>query len=156
MCLLAGDSTRSEMDPPATVSPPIGATTSSLGSSLNPPSPSRTPAQSRRSAGTVPGSSMTETTVSPSLGDSSLPQADLSERGLGIVSGSGVAALGSGVVTESAAPSTSSDHQHPITRLQQGISKPKQYTDGTVRWCMSSTISIDEPTSVDEAFGNKN
>lgn len=25
----------------------------------------------------------------------------------------------------------------PVTRLQRGISKPKQYTDGTVRWCMA-------------------
>jgi hypothetical protein len=48
------------------------------------------------------------------------------------------------------------EHQRPVTRLQQGFTKPKQYTDGTVRWCMSSITSADESPSMDEAFGNKN
>jgi hypothetical protein len=46
--------------------------------------------------------------------------------------------------------------QRPTTRLQQGISKPKSYTDGTVRWCMVATSPTVEPTSVDEALRNTN
>lgn len=34
--------------------------------------------------------------------------------------------------------------------------KPKQFNDGTVRWCMSSTVNADENPSVGEAFGNPN
>lgn len=45
--------------------------------------------------------------------------------------------------------------QRPTTRLQQGINKPKGYTDGTVRWCMVAMLSAGEPTSVDETFANK-
>lgn len=40
----------------------------------------------------------------------------------------------------------------PTTRSQHGITRPKQYTDGTVRWCMHSTLSADEPHSVGEAL----
>lgn len=47
-----------------------------------------------------------------------------------------------------AAPSSS----HPTTRLQQGITKPKIYTDGTVRWCTLATSSADEPATVDDAL----
>jgi histone deacetylase 1/2 len=43
-----------------------------------------------------------------------------------------------------------------ITRLQREISKPKQYTDGTVKWCMESTVASEEPNNVDEALGNPN
>lgn len=41
----------------------------------------------------------------------------------------------------------------PRTRLQGGISKPKIYTDGTVRYsCFTST---GEPSNLEEALGNK-
>jgi len=43
----------------------------------------------------------------------------------------------------------------PITRLSQGISQPKQYTDGTVRWCMMVATS-DEPSTVSEALQDEN
>lgn len=41
--------------------------------------------------------------------------------------------------------------QRPTTQLQHGISKPKIYTDGTVRWGMLASAT-EEPSSVDEAF----
>jgi hypothetical protein len=43
-----------------------------------------------------------------------------------------------------AAPAASPPSR-PTTRLQQGITKPKIYTDGTVRWCNLATSSTDEP-----------
>jgi len=44
----------------------------------------------------------------------------------------------------------------PTTRLQQGISKPKSYSDGTVCWCMLATSPAGEPSTLDEALGDKN
>jgi hypothetical protein len=44
--------------------------------------------------------------------------------------------------------------QGPVTRLQKGISKPKIYTDGTVRWGMSASVAAQEPTSVDQALAD--
>jgi histone deacetylase 1/2 len=41
---------------------------------------------------------------------------------------------------------------HHGTRLQHGIRKPKQYTDGTVRWGLHSTLESVEPTSVKVAL----
>jgi len=37
---------------------------------------------------------------------------------------------------------------HYDTRLQSRISKPKQYTDGTVRWGLNSIVEPEEPTTV--------
>ena len=51
-----------------------------------------------------------------------------------------------------AAPVTA---QRPVTRLQHGIQKPKVYTDGTIRWGLSSSSSPSEPTSVTEALRDK-
>jgi histone deacetylase 1/2 len=48
-------------------------------------------------------------------------------------------------------PAAAQAPQGPVTRLQRGISKPKIYTDGTVRWCQLATTSCDEPNSVAEA-----
>jgi hypothetical protein len=45
--------------------------------------------------------------------------------------------------------------QRPTMRLQQGIRKPKSYTDGTVHWCMQATSS-DEPSTLGEALGDRN
>jgi len=42
----------------------------------------------------------------------------------------------------------------PVTRLQRGIVKPKEYTDGTVRWCMHTLVQPEEPNSVEEALLN--
>jgi hypothetical protein len=52
------------------------------------------------------------------------------------------------------APVNPNQATQPTTRLQRGISKPKQYTGGTVRWCMTATASSKEPNSVDEALND--
>jgi histone deacetylase 1/2 len=53
-------------------------------------------------------------------------------------------------------PAAASDgYQRPVTRLQQGITKPKTYTDGTVHWCMVGTVAAEEPSSVEEALGDE-
>jgi histone deacetylase 1/2 len=78
------------------------------------------------------------------------PDADL-------LPGSGVAAGGSDVPPMNVvvpASSSNTQQQRPSTRLQQGISKPKVYTDGTVRWCMLASSAIEEPSTVDEALGD--
>lgn len=80
--------------------------------------------------------------------------------------GSPTAAGGSGVALDSALsstpdtgplPSASSPPPPPVqqrvTRLQHGISKPKQFTNGTVRWGMSATSS-EEPATVHVALSD--
>lgn len=82
--------------------------------------------------------------------------------------GSGVAIEGSGVVIAEGSgmvpilcvdSSTSMSlvvalAQRPNTRLQQGISKPKTYTDWIVDWCILA--NGEEPTNVDDAFRDTN
>ena len=59
---------------------------------------------------------------------------------------------GSSVAVDPVAPTAP---PRPITRLSQGISQPKQYTDGTVRWCMMAATS-EEPSTVSEALQDEN
>jgi histone deacetylase 1/2 len=59
---------------------------------------------------------------------------------------------GSSTATDPVAPPA----QHPATRLQRGITKPKLYTYGTVRWCNVATTSSDEPSTVAAALEDKN
>jgi hypothetical protein len=62
---------------------------------------------------------------------------------------------GSAVPSADATPgasSTTSTSFGPVTWGQRGIACPKQRTDGTVRWCMTSTTISDEPSSVDAAL----
>ena len=67
---------------------------------------------------------------------------------------------GSSAVELATAPTTTSDGaapsngaaQWPVTRLQRGIVKPKEYTDGTVRWCMNTQVKSKEPSSVEDAL----
>lgn len=40
------------------------------------------------------------------------------------------------------------------TRAQYGVTKPKVYTDGTIRWCMHATTK--EPATVGEALRDEN
>jgi hypothetical protein len=40
------------------------------------------------------------------------------------------------------------------TRASKGITKPKEYKDGTVRWILSA--AIEEPSNLDDALANKN
>jgi hypothetical protein len=42
----------------------------------------------------------------------------------------------------------------PTTHASRGIAKPKEYKDGTVRWCLST--STEEPASLDDALTNTN
>ena len=60
-----------------------------------------------------------------------------------------------------AAATPTADHapplpQRPTTRLQRGITKPKRFTDGTVRWGMLSTLNTEEPFSLQAALNDKN
>jgi histone deacetylase 1/2 len=43
----------------------------------------------------------------------------------------------------------------PTTRLQRGITKPKVYSDGMVRWGMSGIVGVEEPSTVEEALGDE-
>jgi hypothetical protein len=63
------------------------------------------------------------------------------------------AGIGSSVVP---AAQTASDQasSRPVTRAQKGIHQPKVYTDGTIRYSFLTTIG--EPTSVNEALGDRN
>lgn len=53
------------------------------------------------------------------------------------------------------APTTAAPESRPVTRLQRGITKPKIYTDGTVRWGMAGTIGAEEPSILEEALSDK-
>lgn len=77
--------------------------------------------------------------------------------------GSSVAEPQSGAAPDSAAHTgassgtpppdlTPSPPPRPTTRAQHGIVKPKQYTDGTVRWGMITTCEPEEPSSLKAAF----
>ena len=54
---------------------------------------------------------------------------------------------------QSTAPATTNTNR-PRTRLQDGIRKEKKYTDGTVKY--GFLTSTGEPTSTEEALGDKN
>jgi histone deacetylase 1/2 len=58
--------------------------------------------------------------------------------------------VGSGVTTPHAVVPVSLDR--PRTRLQSGVSKPKKFTAGTIRYAYF--CSIGEPSSTAEAFSN--
>ena len=49
-------------------------------------------------------------------------------------------------------PAVAATSSRPVTRLQRGIMKPKEYTDGTVHWCMNAQAQSEEPSSVEEAL----
>lgn len=62
--------------------------------------------------------------------------------------GQGSSAPSNVVAEHDPAPAT-----RPTTRLQSGISQPKRYTDGTVRWCM--TASTAKPSTLTEALSDQ-
>jgi len=66
------------------------------------------------------------------------------------------AASGSGASVDAAPPFVASsslpEQQRPTTRSQHGISKPKVYMDGTVRWCQLASTAVEEPSTVSEAL----
>jgi len=86
-------------------------------------------------------------TGSPSSSSSATPRLSSS-------TGSSVAASGSSMLELSAVASDEAEPEQPTirphTRLQSGITKPKVYTDGTVRY--ANLCAVGEPTSVDEAL----
>ena len=51
-------------------------------------------------------------------------------------------------------PATNPPPHHHGTRLQHGIRKPKQRTDGTVRWGLQSSVDTAEPASVKVALAD--
>lgn len=65
------------------------------------------------------------------------------------------------VCRSDAAPAPETHHpaattdQRPVTRLSQGITKPKTYSDGTVRWCMLGSAAVGELASIEEALGDE-
>jgi hypothetical protein len=56
--------------------------------------------------------------------------------------------------SDSTPPADTTPPRHPVTRLQHEISRPKIYTDGTVRWGMTTTTMTEEPATVEEALGD--
>jgi transposase InsO family protein len=153
MCPPAGDSTATEGDLLAEPASPDAASPSGSGELLSPSTAA--PGGHGSSVASAPRSAPS-TTHAPAQTDQ------------GQESASPAGPVGSAVHTEAprsattaspaapgVAPSNPS-HQGPVTRLQRGISKPKTYTDGTVRWGMSVRHSPEEPTSVDQALRDKN
>jgi hypothetical protein len=86
----------------------------------------------------------------PTADGSSTPSSMPSQPSLGATTATRTSASTSGSSGSSMTSSTSpasNGPTHPVTRAQQGISKPKVYTDGTVRWCNSTSKSTPEALS---------
>jgi histone deacetylase 1/2 len=153
MCPLAGDSAAAEGDLPAEPEAPDAVSPSGSGELLSPST----------AAPVGHGSSMAGI---PRSAPSTTHAAAQTDQGRESASSAG--SIGSVVPPESPGYSTTASsaapgvapsnvsHQGPVTRLQPGISKPKTYTDGIVRWGMSVSHSPEEPTSVDQALRDKN
>jgi hypothetical protein len=164
--------TRSQADAPAAAAghPAPVPTAASAGTTESSPvaAPATTPAPSGgHPAPTPPMSTPTAPSGAPSA--STQPREPTASR-MGATqssseagaSGSSTAATAGGDTTPgSAAPGTrssaatgsSAPATHPATRLQHGIRKPKTYTDGTIRYTNSASISS-EPASLKEALAN--
>lgn len=146
LCRSVGDSTVIDVDPSATTgaaSMPPGE--SGSGSVLVSPGRETQPTGvlgSSAAAGSITMSSAldTEPQGDPSMGENS-------ESSSATVSSVAVDPL------PSAEPS---ELQRSTTRLQRGIQKPKIRTDGTVRWCMNTQITAEEPATLTEALIDKN
>ena len=50
--------------------------------------------------------------------------------------------------------STAAENLRPATHLQSSITKPKIYTNGTVRWGMLADTADVEPTTVEKALSD--
>lgn len=107
-----------------------------------------------------PGSSVATPSAIPPISPQRAPQPGHGEGALDpmaiLPDGSSAAELPTASATTSngAAPSNG-PAQRPVTRLQRGIVKPKQYTDGTVRWCMNTQMKSEEPNSVEDALRDR-
>jgi hypothetical protein len=122
--------------------------------------PSRSYTGAPSSPRSPPGSSAPVSSTSPTHTASSSAQSDLASadegpHNLSLGSSASAAPVNPAPSSSaSTAPAAPMGGTGPTTRLRQGISKPKIYTDGTVRWGMMSTIVPDEPTTIDEASGD--
>ena len=152
MCRVVGDSTASHDDPPTAAGQDAGG--SSPGSAhLPPPSSDSTrvddPAGSSTLGSAPHASGLHQPTPhpDPSVGrtDSAPASAEISSPGPSVAG----APASHPVAPQLPRPG-------PVTRLQQGIRKPKTYTDGTVRWGMLARSSTEEPATLDAAFNDKN
>jgi hypothetical protein len=149
MCRGTGDSASSQVDPPRTDDSPVSGSAS--GSLPVPPAvePAADPPRN--------GSSTTSNSGFPSTSTGVAPHTDL--PGGSEASGESGAAHhdeSSGVPPDSGLPAADAQPSfRPVTRSQRGIVKPKQYTDGTVRWGMTVATSSEEPASVNEALKDK-
>jgi len=162
MCHGAGDSAPSQADSPHTGSSPV----SQLASRSLPVPPAVEPAVDPPGAGSSTTSSSTSSSSSDGVAPHSDPpggaasQVDL-PAGSAAPGESGAAHhdVSSGVPPNSGLPAADAPvvqpDLRPMTRSQQGIMKPKQYTDGTVRWGMAVATSLEEPASVNEALKDK-
>ncbi|KAK1573098.1 hypothetical protein QYE76_008309 [Lolium multiflorum] len=75
----------------------------------------------------------------------------------GASSAASSAATGSAGSSGSSAPASPVPQpvaRRPVTRASQGIKRPKQYHDGTIRWGMSAVT--DEPRTLQQAFSDPN
>jgi len=149
MCLPVRDSTRIGDDPP-TGSTPSAAAASSLGSApldldlvpsgLSAPAP-QSPSPTNPAASGV----LAQPDPSPEgITDPHAPELTGEIHG----SGSSIPDASASVPVADPAPAPPSC---PITRAQHGIRQPKWYTDGTVRWGMSATVT-EEPSTISEAL----
>lgn len=163
VCAPSGSSAPIEVDPPAAAMPgPRGSGASSLGSAPAPRSgaadPSTRGGQSTHAVGSSAADPSATSTPDPQLvphsdpveGEPVLspsPASDLVESVL-------IPTAGSSTDTGSGTAAATTQAQGPVTRSQRGIHKPKSYTDGTIRWCMST--QTEEPATVNEALHDPN
>lgn len=150
MCPGSGDNRRTRNNEDLATPSSSTPDRSSLGSESNLESTGGSASSSVRASAAVSpsGSSAASELNPPAISASSVPQTDPSPRGESADSGSAVPDA-SGDISAGNSP------QRPITRLKHGITKPKVYTDGTVRWC-NATPSTGEPATLSEALGDRN
>jgi histone deacetylase 1/2 len=145
LCRSPGDSANTEGDSPGAVVVPVAesASGSEAISIVLPPA---------AEAGLSAAGSFNPVTSSTRVGaqqDPNSPSQTLDSMGsTAPPSGSAVTPSGAASSVASAFP----PQQGPVTRLQRGISQPKVYTDGTVRWGMLAAGDVEEPTSVEQAL----
>jgi hypothetical protein len=152
LCPSRGSSTRFEIDPLAHVAGSAGES-----------SPGSAPGLQQQLLDSAAGSPSGSSTPS-SLNPESPAQGAASQLDPGTpseadsVTGSGVAGQGSGVSAGSSVSPVSTPPpppQRPVTRLMQGVGQPKQRTDGTVRWLLTSVNSSKEPMTLQSAVSDK-
>jgi histone deacetylase 1/2 len=82
------------------------------------------------------------------------PSADETAQSLGSTE---ISSAGSSTTASSrVAPASPAPAPHcPVTGLQQGISKPKTYTDGIVGSCLHARVPTGEPETLGEALASK-